>query len=190
MSPQNVIMSILSSSRTVFTLQSLMMLTGNYDRRSLVESLYYYKKKGVIASPRSGIFVKPGYNPEELACSIFSESYISLQYVLAKAGVVFQYSEKVTCVSLISRELKIDGRTYNYRRISPEKWSSMKGIQQMEGYLLATPERALLDSLYLYPGIQYFDNIDILDKDKIFDYMEDYRNKALENRIKRLYGQE
>lgn len=188
MSSNNVYSVMLSSPKTVFTLQSLMMLTGNFDRQSLVSSLYYYKKKGLVLSPRSGIYVKPDYNMEELACSIFSFSYISLQYVLARAGVVFQYSGKVTCVSTVSRNLVIDGTEYEYRRIAPEIWAGMDGIERKEGVLIATPERAFLDSLYLSPGIGFYDNIGVLDREKIFAYVEDYRNKSLIRKIKKLYG--
>ena len=184
----NVYRAILSSSKTVFTIQSLMMLTSNYDRRSLVESLYYYRKKGYIDSPRSGIYVKPGYNPEELACSIFGSSYVSLQYVLAKAGVVFQYSEKITCVSTVSRELIIDGKAYLYKRIAPEIWAGLKGIEKREGYLLATPERAFLDTMYLFPGIRFYDNIDVLERDRLFEYVSDYGNAKLVTRLRKIYG--
>ena len=165
-----------------------MMLTGNFDKRSLTASLYYYRKKGLIRSPRAGIYTKNEYNPEEMACAVFSDSYISLQYVLAKSGVVFQYSEKITCISCLSRELTIDGRDYLYRRIAPELWASRDGIIQKDGYCIATPERALVDTMYLYPGIRYFDRLDGLDRELVMRYGEELSNKRLLNRLLKLFG--
>lgn len=188
MSSRNILLAMMESPKTVFTLQSLMMLTGIFDRRALVNSLYYYKKKGYIRSPRSGIFVKPEYDEKELAGAIYDFSYISLQYVLARAGVVFQYSEAVTCISTISRTLQVDGKEYQYRKINPVLWSNRNGILQKDGYCIATPERALLDVMYLFPDIRYFDRADNLDKEKIIELSKEYDNKRLENQIRKIYG--
>lgn len=178
----------MSSDRTVFTLQSLMMLTGNFDTLSLTQSLSYYQKKGLIRRLRRGVYSKLEYDVNELACAVFFPSYISLQYVLLKAGVIFQYSDAVTCVSSLNRDIMVDGRTFSFRRIKPDLWADMDGILQKEGYLIATPERALVDMMYLYPGIEYFDNMDSLDKGKVSALSLSYGNKSLSERIARIYG--
>lgn len=188
MSLQNVYLSILSSARTVFTIQQLMMLTSNFDKNSLCKSLKYYKDKGMIKSPRKGIYTKINYNPLELACSINEPSYLSLQYVLSRAGVVFQYSERITCVSAVSRTLVVDGNTFEFRRINPVLWSDYRGIEERGGYLVASPERALVDMLYLYPGITFFDNIGILDKKEVKSLSRAYNNYRLEQTIQKIYG--
>lgn len=180
---QNTYQAILKSNKTVFNLSSLMQLTGNYDKKSLVKSLYYYRRKGFLISLRSGLYAKPDYNPLELACSVFSNSYISLQTVLLKAGVIFQFSDKITCISGLSRELVIDGRIFLYRRIKPELWGGMRGIRQECGYYIATPERAVLDMFYLYPDIGYFDNPSKLDFALMEDIMCDYKNVQFERRV-------
>ena len=179
-----------SSGRTVFTVQSLMMLSGNFDRGALLRSLYYYRKEGKVVSPRSGIYCLSGvqYNPYELACSVYGQSYVSLQTVLLSAGVMFQYSDRISCVSSLSRSLTIDGRVYEYRRINPFLWSGMKGICQREGYLEAEPERALCDMMYLYPDMVYFDNTDSLDRAKLLEFSLDYNNETLVKKIRRIYG--
>lgn len=180
---RNIYLTILQSPRTVFNIPSLMALSGNYDRASLVKSLYYYRKKGLLISPRSGLYAKPGYNPLELAGSIFSNSYVSLQTVLAQAGVVFQYSDRITLVCELSRELIVDGKTFLYRRIKPELWGAMNGILQKPGYFIATPERALLDTMYLYPDIRYFDNPSKLDFERIAELSTEYKNANFEKRV-------
>lgn len=183
MSSQNLYEAILLSDRTVFTLPSLMSLTGNYDKVSLVRSLYYYRKKGLIESPRSGIYAKKGYSCKELACSIYEPSYISLSTVLLENGIVFQYSEKITVISYLSRTLTIDGRVYEFRKINPFLWGGMSGIKTENGYFIASPERAVLDTMYLYPDIGHFDNVRSLDFDLIRSLASDYRNSAFLKRV-------
>ena len=143
----NLLQSILESPRTVFTVQSLMMQTASSDSGRLTKSLYYYANEGKIRNPRRGIYTKQKYNVEEMACSLFRPSYISLEYVLQRAGVVFQWDDTVTCVSYLSRTVEVDGKQYQYRKIAPELWIGMEGIEQQDNVAIATPERAFLDTL-------------------------------------------
>ena len=67
----------------------------------------YYAKKGVLLNPRKGVYAKPKYNEQEMACTLLSPSYISLEYVLARAGVTFQYSSEITCISYQNRTIEV-----------------------------------------------------------------------------------
>ena len=77
-SQNNVLKLILESERTVFQIQSMVLLTGISDGVRLTKMLNYYVKKGEILNPRRGIYTKRIFNVEELACSIFHPSYLSL----------------------------------------------------------------------------------------------------------------
>ncbi len=77
------------------------MLIGESEFKKLNERLNYHVRKGKLLRPRKGIYVKPGYKAEELACTLYTPSYISLEYVLQKAGVIFQYDDRITAVSYI-----------------------------------------------------------------------------------------
>ena len=116
----NILQTILASTRTVFTVQSLMMLTNIDDSSRLTKSLHYYTNEGKISNPRRGIYTKRIYDVKEMACSLFRPSYISLEYVLQRAGVVFQWDDAVTCVSYLSRTVEVNGKHYQYRKISPD----------------------------------------------------------------------
>lgn len=83
------------------------MLVGESDFQSLDTKLNYAVRTGKLLNPRKGIYAKSGYNIEELACKIFSPSYISLEYVLQKAGLVFQYDTKITALSYLRRDVEI-----------------------------------------------------------------------------------
>jgi len=60
-------------------------------------------RAGKFLNPRKGIYAKSGFSKEELACILYTPAYISLEYVLQKAGVVFQYDPALTAVSYLSR---------------------------------------------------------------------------------------
>ena len=110
----DILNTILSSSRTVFTPQWLALMDSNRCRESIYDSLRYYARTGALRSPRKGIYAKPKYDEQEMACALLKPSYISLEYVLARAGVTFQYSSDITCVSYQTRTIEVDGRNYAF----------------------------------------------------------------------------
>lgn len=181
-SQKNVLETILSSSRSVFNVQSLMMLTESEDSQKLTKSLHYYVKEGKIRNPRRGIYTKVTYDEREMACNLFRPAYISLEYVLQRAGVVFQYDDAVTCISYLNRIVEIDDRAYQFRIINPERWIGMEGLEQHDNILIATPERAFLDMVYLSAGNCYFDNLHPLNKTKVRQLLPLYQSKVLAER--------
>ena len=181
----DLILSVFSDARSVFSLNDVSMLIGESDFKKLNERLNYYVRKGKLLRPRKGIYVKPGYKPEELACTLYTPSYISLEYVLQKAGVVFQYDKRITAVSYLSRSVDIEGRIYAYRKIKGEILIVTQGIIQTGNVNIATPERAFLDILYLNSAY-YFDNLNPLDKNLINKLMPAYNSKTLTARVKKL----
>lgn len=185
-SQKNVLEAILNSSRSVFNVQSLRMLTEYENSQKLTQSLHYYIKEGKIRNPRRGIYTKASYDEREMACSLFRPAYVSLEYVLQRAGVVFQYDDAITCVSYLNRIVEIDGKSYQFRIINHELWIGMEGIEQYDNILIATPERAFLDMIYLSAGNCYFDNLHPLKKTKIKQLLPFYQSKALTERTTEL----
>jgi len=182
-SQKNVLETILVSPRTVFNVQTLRMLTECEDSQKLTKSLHYYVKEGKIRNPRRGIYTKTTYDVKEMACSLFRPAYVSLEYVLQRAGIVFQYDDTVTCVSYLNRIVEIDDKTYQFRIINPELWIGMEGIEQQDNILIATPERAFLDMVYLSAGNCFFDNLHPLNKIKVKQLLPSYRSKVLTERV-------
>ena len=182
-SQKNVLEVVLNSSRSVFNVQSLRMLTECEDSQKLTKSLHYYVKEGKISNPRRGIYTKATYDEQEMACSLFRPAYISLEYVLQRAGVVFQYDDTVTCVSYLNRIAEVDEKIYQFRIINPELWIGMEGIEQKDNILIASPERAFLDMVYLSAGNCYFDNLHPLSKTKVKQLLPLYQSKVLTERV-------
>ncbi|MDR0509557.1 MAG: hypothetical protein LBH06_00510 [Rikenellaceae bacterium] len=182
-----MILAVFSDTRSVFTLNDIAMLIGESDFKRLNERLNYHVHNGKLLRPRKGIYVKPGYDPEEMACTLYTPSYISLEYVLQKAGVVFQYDERITSVGYLSRSLEVDGRTYAFRKIKGEIMVATRGITQRGNINVATPERAFLDLLYLNREY-YFDNLALLDKEFIYKLLPVYNSKTLTGRVEKFFS--
>jgi hypothetical protein len=160
-----------------------MMMTGCSDSARITKSLHYYVKEGKIKNPRRGVYTKLKYDEQEMACSLFRPSYLSLEYVLQRAGVVFQWDDTITCVSYLSRTTEVDERQYQFRKISPKLWIGMEGVEQKDNVAIAMPERAFLDMLYLSAGNCYFDNLHPLSVKRVSDLLPLYGSHKLSERV-------
>lgn len=185
-SRENIMIAISSSPRTAFNTKSIALLLNEKRDLLLTKKLNYYVQKGLLLNPRKGIYTKINPNMEELAGLVFVPSYISLQYVLQKAGVVFQYDSAITSVSYLNREIEMCGQTFRYNQVKKEIAYNLEGIERRDNINIATPERALLDMMYLNSEC-YFDNIDGINKRKIAQLLSIYQSPRLNERVKELF---
>jgi hypothetical protein len=181
----DIIFTVYNDQRTVFTLNDIAMLVDESDFNSLNKKIHYYVGRGKLLRPRKGIYVKKDYNPEELACKLYTPSYISLAYILQEAGVVFQFDSRITSVSYLSRTVEIEESVYTYRRIKGEIMVDTSGITRERNINKATVERAFLDTLYLN-GDFYFDNLIPLDRTLVYKLLPIYNSKALTARVNKI----
>lgn len=179
----NSIAKLYKIPKKILTNKDLSLVWQEKDAKKLKSKTAYYVKQGALIRLSRGIFAKDkNYNPKELATSIYAPSYISFETVLREAGIIFQYYETVFVATKWTRNLKIDNRTFTLRKIKDAVLYNPEGIIQNDTYSIATPERAFLDMLYLFPNY-YFDNLNSLNWEKCFDLVKIYGNKQL---IKRL----
>jgi hypothetical protein len=184
---QDIILSIYRDKRSVYRLKDIALLVGETNFQSLNKKLNYYVFTGKLLNPRKGVYAKPDYNPEELACSIYIPSYISLEYVLQKSGVIFQYDSGITAMSYLSRTIEVDEITYRFHKIKGEVLVNTKGIHRQEDHVnIASAERALLDVMYLNTDY-YFDNLNPLNKKIVYDLVSIYQSKALSERVEKTF---
>ena len=175
----DIVLTIYKESRTVFRLTDIAILVCEESFQSLNKKLNYYVRTGKLENPRKGIYAKPGYNCEELACTIFTPSYISLEYVLQKAGIIFQYDSRITSVSYLSRNIEIGNQQFVFRKIKGSTLVNTLGIIRQKNHInIASPERAFLDLLYLAKDY-YFDNLNPLNKDLVRKLLPIYQSKTL-----------
>jgi hypothetical protein len=185
---ENIILKIYKNSRTVFRINDINLLIGKVKDDSLYKILNYYVKTGKLLNPRKGFYAKENYKLEELACLLYPPTYISLEYVLQRAGIIFQYDSAITNVSYLTRETEIDNQTFRYRQIKGEILTNTAGIiLNKNNTNIATPERAFLDMLYLNKNF-YFDNLRILNRKAVLKLLPIYNSQVLTKTVNKLFS--
>lgn len=181
----NILLAIYKEPASVYRLKDIAMLVNETDFNSLNGKLNYYVRSGRLLNPRKGIYTKPGFTAEEVACKLYTPSYISLQYVLQRSGIIFQYDSAVTSVSYLSRVANLGEQVLVYRKMKGSVLVNTRGIMRKKCISIATAERAFLDLCYL-DGDFYFDNLHPLNRDRISELLPVYQNAALTKRVTKL----
>lgn len=182
---KNFILKLYQSKNTVFTIKDIALLSGETERENLKARINYYVREGNLNNMRKGIYAKLEYDPLELATKIYTPSYVSLETVLEKEGVIFQRYKTIFVISYLSRKIEVDEHHLQYRRIKETILLNNQGIIQRGNYAIATKERAFLDALYLYKDY-YFDNLNTLNKEKVFCLLDIYQSKTFSRRVRGL----
>jgi hypothetical protein len=145
----------------IFNYQTL--LTGLTQYASPRDKISDLLRKKVIIRIKKGLYVfardshsRP-YCLETLANLIYGPSYVSLDYALQIHGLIPERVETVTSVTLgQSKYFSTPLGNFSYRKIRLEAYATgMDLIKNRDGntYLLATPEKALVDKLLSDRGI-------------------------------------
>lgn len=128
-------------------------------------------KKGLIHRLSRGYYINTflkGWPPvEEVGCFLRTPAYVSGEWALHKHGLLLQVPQTCTILTLQSsvgqsRSLEYQGITFEFSRIAPTLFF---GFTREERYDLATPEKALLDILYLRGRIPFSDELELSDVD-------------------------
>jgi len=141
---------------TIFSLSDLRKIESGFDRRRLVE----WQKKGYIKKIIRNFYVFSDQSISEpalfvIANSIYSPSYISFEMALTHYQLIPESVYGVT--SATSKKTTVFGTRlgdFIYRSIKPELFFGYTAIPfQNQRYLMAEPEKALLDFFYLNPTV-------------------------------------
>jgi len=186
-----------------FSIHQVKVWNEKFDRNNLRR----WEKQGKLIRLRQGFYTFPtvtehGDAPFYFANKIYAPSYISLESALSFHGIIPEGVIQITSVT--ARKTKIFQNnlgSYIYRSIKPDLMFGYT-IQQSTlshrwSIMMASPEKALLDYLYLNPHYDSkqdmlelrFDsdfmhaelNIEVLD-----EYLEKFQSKILEVRVRRL----
>ena len=177
------ILSILREGNTVFTFKDILLSSRETNTSLLKRRINYYVKNKELYPIRKGIYAKDkNYDRLELANRIYTPSYISLETVLSREGIVFQHYEQIFLVSYLTREIICDGQKYVFRKIKDTILTNSLGLEKKDNYFIASRERAFLDTVYLNKNY-YFDNLSSIDWDRCFEILYIYENKAMEKRL-------
>jgi len=128
---------------------------------------------------------------------IYSPSYISLHSALAFYGIIPEAIVYTTAVSTLKKAdfLNLFG-SFSYQQILPELMFGyeQKPFLNKQSLIFATPEKAILDLLYLYPIYNKeqeirelrFDEefmLEDLNVSRLNEFTEKFQSKVLRNRI-------
>jgi hypothetical protein len=179
---------LLRSDRTVFSFQDICLLWGITDTRAAIAAVNYYVRTGDLFRIRRGVYAKDrNYDRQELASRIYTPAYVSFETVLVGSGINFQHYGQIFIASYLSREIDVDGQVYVYHRIKDSVLIEPSGIVVASGRSIATPERAVLDTVYLNKDY-HFDNLSSLDWDQVFRLLPLYDNKRMAQKVNEYYS--
>ena len=117
--------------------------------------LHLWVKKGYLLKLRNGVYAfvkdRERIKGEEIAALLYQPSYLSLESALAWYGFIPEMVyARVSVTARTNRTFTNDFGTFIYRHLKAELFWGYIEIKTDHGhYLLAEPEKALLDYLYL-----------------------------------------
>lgn len=181
-------------------LASSMLATFSNKKNTLKVQLSQWKKKGLISQLKKGLYtlckdereVEPTHF--YLANQIFIPSYISLESALAFYGLIPEFVAATTSVTPRKTcKFKNEFGIFTYQHIKKVGYDGFIPIQEKENLniLIATPEKAVVDFIYLnlekfksdnitiLVESYRFQNYDKLNRKKIRQYAQNLQSKKL-----------
>lgn len=131
-----------------YSISDLIKVTG-LARDSLYVALSRYVKKKVIIRLTAGIYILPEQYDrlETIANELYSPSYLSFESALSRYGIISQVPYSLTFATTRKSLRRSLAETHvEYRSIKAQLFT---GYENNGSIFIATPEKAILDSLYL-----------------------------------------
>jgi len=183
----------------IFNMHQVYAWQPHFDRNNITR----WQKKGLLIKLRQGYYTFPEYKTSAdislyFANKLYQPSYISLHTALSFYGIIPEMVTSITSVSsLKTTTFKNDFGEYLYKKIKEDLFFGfdLKSLSDRRTMKLVTPEKAILDLLYLYPfynTIQEMQELrfdedfmqEELNIDRLIEFMDNFKSKALEKRVK------
>jgi len=149
MSSMEYLNKIHKSGKKLFTTTDLSLILGVQKSRTLENIIKTLLTTEIFLSLERGKYclASSQISDFEIANFLYSPSYISLETALNYHGILSQFPLEITSVTTAKRTTKIVlGKAYTYSKINMGLFT---GYYKEENFLIATPEKALFDFLYL-----------------------------------------
>ena len=180
--------------------ESSILLAGDVDPKLIRIQLSRWIKAGKIYQLRRGLYsIAPPYQRQQphpflVANHLQKASYVSLQSALSFYGLIPEVVNITTSVST-GRPERLDTPlgTFEFRHIKTELLFGYRMTELGEqSALIATPEKALLDLIYLQPGGDspaYLKELRLQNTEKLDKYLlrrqsEKFNTPKLQNAVK------
>ncbi len=138
-----------------------LLLAGDVDANDLRRQLSRWTRSGRVLQLRRGLYAlappwrKITPHPFLVANRLAPGSYVSGLSALAYAHVIPEYvAELTSCTGGRPRTYRTALGRYSFRRVQARLRFGYRqvALQERQSAFLATPEKALLDLIYLHPG--------------------------------------
>ena len=175
-----------ASGKKIFTstdLQKILQLNSDTYAYILANRLM---KEGVLERAAKGYYILTSNKPSdfELANILYRPSYISLDSALNYYGILVQSPQQVMSVSTkLTKNITSIGKTFVYMHSNQKYFTD---YQSVDGFLIATPEKALVDAMFATAlgrsslSIEEL-NLQSINKDKVREIAARYTNRAFKN---------
>jgi len=154
----------------VFHARDLANLWQIKNNNNLYTTLKRYVRRGLLFRVYKGLYslVPAGeIDPRILGIkALHGYSYIGTETVLVEAGIIQQSIDWITLVSAKSKKFSLGKNNYWSRKLADKFLFNPAGIENIDGILIATLERAIADLLYFNPKA-YLDGADQADWKKV-----------------------
>lgn len=140
--------------RPVFTTHELTALSGK-SPSTVIQSLNYLVRQGLIVKIYRGVWADSGpraLSPFEVIPHLFPHQrvYVSFISALHLYGIVEQIPQVITLASTAhTNTLRTQAGVFSVHQIAPAFFDGFDWYQREGNFLIAEPEKALIDSLYL-----------------------------------------
>ncbi len=145
---------IKKTGHRVFTTHEIAALSGK-SASTVVQSLNRLVRQGLLVKIYRGVWAEPGtraISPFEIIPYLFPRQrvYVSLITALHLHGIVEQIPQVITLVSTAhTSTLRTQAGIFSVHQIAPAFFDGFDWYKGEGHFLIAEPEKALIDSLYL-----------------------------------------
>ena len=184
-----------------FNINQVLLWEKNFDRNNLTR----WCQRGLLVKLRNLFYAFPEYLQvpdfsRYVANRIYAPSYISLHSALSFYGMIPEEVVQLTSVTTLkTAKFENPFGAFHYQNMKTPLYFGykVKTMQNGRGLLFATPEKALLDLLYLNPFYKTEQDMEELRLDEDFmqsdfnrerfsDFLTRFGSKTLEQRAHRL----
>jgi len=176
---------------SLFDITDAKKIFGIKKENTLYKFLQRLEKSGAISRINKGKyhFLFKEISDFELANFLISPSYVSLESALSFYGILPQFTYTITSITpLKSQKIIYREKEYEFAHLDSKYFF---GFVKKDKFLIATPEKALLDELYFVAKKLrkiHFEDLDFksIDKKKFKSLSRKYKFLPIQNLIKKL----
>ncbi len=166
------------SERKFLTTKDISVLIDTKSRRTLEDIIKRLVNGKLLTQLEKGKYhvINTQVSDFEIAQFIYSPSYVSFETALNYHGILSQFPIEITSATTKRRTTKlVNDKTFSYSKLNTKLFT---GYYKEDAYLIAYPEKALFDQLYMISKSikteEYLDEMDYsqIDVKEVGKYLE------------------